>query len=379
MDDSAGHAPDRVLDTVVIGGGQAGLAMGYHLMRHGRDIAILDAHERAGDAWRRRWDSLRLFTPAKYDGLPGMPFPGDRLGFPSKDELADYLEAYAARFRLPVHTGIRVDRLRRDDDHFMVSAGERRWISENVVVATGGCGAPNVPDVARGLGASVLQLHSTEYRNPGQLRPGAVLVVGVGNSGAEIALELSGTRPTILAGTPSGELPVRHGRAAARFVLPVVRFAGLHVLTLGTPLGRKVLPKAGAKGTPLMRTKTADLEAAGVTRVARVTGTRDGKPVVAGGDVLNVTNVIWCTGYRGDLDWMDVPAFDGDGRLIQHRGVVTPVPGLYVLGQELMYAIMSASLPGIRRDAAYLARQMASRSPSHVAAPTPEEQEQNVA
>ncbi|MEV1132086.1 FAD-dependent oxidoreductase [Agromyces sp. NPDC049794] len=362
MNDSAEHGSGRVLDTVVIGGGQAGLAIGYHLTRQGRDIAILDAHDRVGDAWRVRWDSLRLFTPAKYDGLPGMPFPGDRLGFPTKDELAEYLEAYAARFGLPVITGVRVDRLWRDDDHFVVSAGERRWISENVVVATGGCGAPNVPDLARGLGTSVLQLHSSEYRNPGQLQPGGVLVVGVGNSGAEIALELSGTRPTILAGTPSGELPVRHGRAAARFVLPVVRFAGLHVLTLGTPLGRKVLPKAGAKGTPLMRTKTADLEAAGVTRVTRMTGTHDGRPVVGDGDVLDVTNVIWCTGYREELDWMDVPAFDDDGRLIQHRGVVTPVPGLYVLGQELMYAIMSASLPGVSRDAAYLARYIAARS-----------------
>ena len=368
MNIDAVRGSDLELDTVVIGGGQAGLAIGYHLMRQGRDIAILDAHDRVGDAWRVRWDSLRLFTPAKYDGLPGMPFPGDRLGFPTKDELADYLEAYAARFGLPVHTGVRVDRLWREDDHFTVSAGARRWIAENVVVATGGCGTPNVPDLARGLGTSVLQLHSTEYRNPGQLRPGAALVVGVGNSGAEIALELSSTRPTMLAGSPSGELPVRHGRAAARFVLPAVRFAGLHILTLGTPIGRKVLPKAGAKGTPLMRTKTSDLDAAGVTRVARVTGTRDGKPVVAGRDVLDVTNVIWCTGYREELDWMDVPAFDGEGRLIQHRGVVTPVPGLYVLGQELMYAIMSASLPGVSRDAAYLARQMASRSRSHAAA-----------
>ena len=358
---SVENGSGRVLDTIVIGGGQAGLAIGYHLMRQDREFAILDAHERVGDAWRLRWDSMRLFTPAGFDGLPGMPFPGDRLGFPSKDEQADYLEAYAARFRLPVHTGIRVDRLWRKDGHFVVSAGELRWESENVVVATGGNGTPKVPPFADELDESVAQLHSREYRNPAQLRPGPALVVGVGNSGAEIALELSRTRQTILAGAPSGELPVRHGRTAARFVFPLVRFAGLHVLSLGTPIGRRALPKLATKATPLMRTKLADLATAGVVRVSRVTGIRDGKPVVTGGDVLDVANVIWCTGYREDHGWMDVPAFGDDGRLVQHRGVVTPVPGLYVLGQEMMYAITSATLPGVVRDAAYLARQMESR------------------
>ncbi|WP_448002884.1 flavin-containing monooxygenase [Agromyces bauzanensis] len=352
------NGSDQMLDTVVIGGGQAGLAIGSHLLRQHRDIAILDAHERVGDAWRLRWDSLRLFTPAKYDGLEGMPFPGDRLGFPTKDELADYLETYAARFRLPVHPGVRVDRLRREDGHFVVSAGERRWTSQNVVVATGGCGAPDVPDFARRLGTSIVQLHSSEYRNPGQLRPGPVLVVGVGNSGAEIALEVSGVRPTFIAGTPTGELPVRHGRAAARFLFPVVRFAGLHVLSRGTPIGRRVLPKLVARGTPLMRTRLEDLEAAGVVHVARVTGVQDGNPVVTGDRVLDVANVIWCTGYTEDLGWMDVPAFDDDGRLVQRHGVVTPVPGLYVIGQEGMHSMMSATLPGAAHDAAYLARKM---------------------
>jgi putative flavoprotein involved in K+ transport len=358
---SVENGSGRVLDTIVIGGGQAGLAIGYHLMRQDRDFAILDAHERIGDAWRLRWDSLRLFTPAGFDGLTGMPFPGDRLGFPTKDEQADYLESYAARFRLPVHTGIRIDRLWREGGHFVASAGERRWESENVVVATGGNGTLKVPPFADELDESVAQLHSSEYRNSAQLRPGPALVVGVGNSGAEIALELSRTRPTILAGAPSGELPVRHGRTAARFVFPLVRFAGLHVLSLGTPIGRRALPKLAAKATPLMRTKLEDLAAAGVVRVARVSGIRDGKPMVDDEGVLDVANVIWCTGYREDHGWLDVPAFGDDGRLVQRRGVVTPVPGLYVLGQEMMYAITSATLPGVVRDAAYLARQMESR------------------
>ncbi|HEU4758043.1 MAG TPA: NAD(P)/FAD-dependent oxidoreductase, partial [Agromyces sp.] len=345
------NGSDRVLDTVVIGGGQAGLAIGYHLMRQGRDIAILDAHDRVGDAWRLRWDSLRLFTPAKYDGLPGMPFPGDGLAFPSKDELADYLEAYARRFRLPVTTGRRVDGLRRADGRFVVSAGDRRWTADRVIVATGAFHQPKVPDLASGLRASITQLHSAEYRNPDQLQPGPALIVGLGNSGAEIALELSRTHSTSVAGTPGGELPIRHGRAAARFVFPLVRFAGLHVLSLGTPIGRRVLPRLADRAAPLIRTRRKELAAAGVASVGRVTGVSEGFPV-ADGRALAVTNVIWCTGFCSDFEWLHVPAFDEAGRIRQWRGVVDSVPGLYVLGLDAMYSINSDSLPGIVRDAA---------------------------
>jgi putative flavoprotein involved in K+ transport len=365
------NASDRVLDTVVIGGGQAGLAIGYHLMRQGRDFVILDAHERVGDAWRLRWDSLRLFTPAKYDGLPGMPFPGDRLGFPSKDELADYLESYATRFRLPVRTGLRVDGLRREDGRFVVSVGDRRWTAERAIVTTGAFHEPRVPDFGRALAASVVQLHSAEYRNPGQLQPGPVLVVGLGNSGAEIARELSRTHATSVSGTPSGELPLRHGRAAARFVFPVVRFAGLHVLSLGSPIGRRLLPKLATGAAPLIRTRRKELAAAGVASVGRVTGVRDGLPVVADGRVLAVTNVIWCTGFRSDFGWMNVPAFDEAGRVRQWRGVVESVPGLYVLGLDSMYSINSDSLLGIVRDAAYLARRIAAERRGSEALPLP--------
>ena len=352
------NGSDRVLDTVVIGGGQAGLAIGYHLMRQGRDIAILDAHDRVGDAWRLRWDSLRLFTPAKYDGLPGMPFPGDGLAFPSKDELADYLEAYARRFRLPVTTGRRVDGLWRADGRFVVSAGDRRWTADRVIVATGAFHQPKVPDLASGLRASITQLHSAEYRNPDQLQPGPALIVGLGNSGAEIALELSRTHSTSVAGTPGGELPIRHGRAAARFVFPLVRFAGLHVFSLGTPIGRRVLPRLADRAAPLIRTRRKELAAAGVASVGRVTGVSEGFPV-ADGRALAVTNVIWCTGFCSDFEWLHAPAFDEAGRIRQWRGVVDSVPGLYVLGLDAMYSINSDSLPGIVRDAAYLARRIA--------------------
>ncbi|HEU4808373.1 MAG TPA: NAD(P)-binding domain-containing protein [Homoserinimonas sp.] len=357
------YESDELLDTVIIGGGQAGLAIGYHLKRQRRDFVILDAHQRIGDAWRLRWDSLRLFTPAKYDGLPGMPFPGDRLAFPTKDEQADYLEGYAERFGLPVRTGVRVDRLWREDDRFVASSGGRRWRAENVVVATGGCQVPKVPAVSGLLAAGVNQLHSNAYRNPSQLRQGPVLVVGLGNSGAEIALEVSHTHPTSVSGVPSGELPVRHGRTAARIVLPLVRFAGVHVLTLNTPIGRRLEPKFSAHAAPLIRTKRAELAAAGVRAVPRLIDAHDGKPVLEGDQVQDVANVIWCTGYRDDFSWVDLPVFDQAGRPLQRRGVVESVPGLYFLGLEFLFAVVSATIPGVGRDARYLAGHIAARAP----------------
>jgi putative flavoprotein involved in K+ transport len=362
------HPAPEPLDAVVIGGGQSGLVMGYHLMRQGRRFEILDEQQRIGDAWRKRWDSLRLFTPARYNGLPGMRFPGDGLAFPTKDEFADYLEAYANRYALPVRMGVHVDSLRRENGMFTISAGDRRWTAERVIVTTGAFHEPWVPDLARELEASVVQLHSAEYRNPGQLQPGPALVVGLGNSGAEIALELSRTRPTSVSGTPGGEVPVRHGRAAARFVFPLVRFAGLHVLSLGSPIGRRVMPKLATRAAPLIRTRRKELAAAGVASVGRVTGVSDGLPVVDG-HALAVTNVIWCTGFRKDDRWMQVPAFDETGHLRQWRGVVESLPGLYVLGVDFMYSINSDSLLGTVRDAAYLARHIAAEPRASEARP----------
>ena len=366
MNTQHSDAPGGSLDTIVIGGGQAGLALGYYLSRQRRSFVILDAHPRVGDAWRQRWDSLRLFTPAKFDGLPGMPFPGDRLAFPTKDEQADYLRSYADHFALPVRTGVQVDRLFREGDRYVVTAAERRWEAPRVVVATGGCQAPDVPAFADRLAPSVLQLHSTEYRGPSQLQPGDALVVGLGNSGAEIALEISRTRRTWLAGTASAEIPFRHGRVAARFALPVVRFVGMRVLTRGNPIGRRAIPKLATMGTPLIRTKRRDLAAAGVRFVERVAGVADGRPTVAGDRPLDVPNIIWCTGFREDFGWIDLPIFDEHGHPIHRRGVVDSAPGVYFLGQEFLYAMASATLPGVARDARYLADHMATHPDTRV-------------
>jgi putative flavoprotein involved in K+ transport len=350
---------DGHVETVIVGGGQAGLAVGYHLKKRGRPFLILDAHERIGDSWRRRWDSLRLFTPAKYDGLPGMRFPAPGWTFPTKDEMGDYLESYAERFELPARTGVSVDRISRNGERYVVESGQLTLEADRVIVASGAHRVAKVPELAKELDPRVRQLHSSEYRNPEQLREGAVLVVGAGNSGAEIAFELARTHSTLLSGTEAGEIPVRHGSFRARLFLPVIRFVGSHVLSQKSPVGRKVGPKLAAKATPLIRVKSKDLAAAGVERVARVVGVRDGMPLLEDGRILEVESVVWCTGFRHDFPWIDLPVFDQEGKPEHDRGVVRAEPGLYFMGLLFQYAVTSDVLPGVGRDAKHIAQQIA--------------------
>jgi putative flavoprotein involved in K+ transport len=347
------------LETVIIGGGQAGLSVGHHLARRGWPFLILDAGQRIGDAWRTRWDSLRLFTPARYDALEGMPFPAPARSFPTKDQVAEYLEAYATQFQLPVRTGVRVDRLWRDNGRFVVAAGDRRWEADNVVVAMSSFQVPRVPGFAPELDPGVIQLHAGNYRNPSQLQDGGVLVVGAGNSGAEIALEVAGRHPTWLAGKESGHVPFRIESAAARRVLlPLMfRVIGHRVLTVDTPIGRRLRPRLLAHGAPLVRVKPKDLAAAGVRRVPRVVGIRDGRPLLADQRVLEVANVIWCTGFGPDFSWIDLPVFGAHAHEPRHRrGIVADQPGLYFVGLYFLYAMSSGFLPGVDRDAEHIVR-----------------------
>ena len=349
-------------ETIVIGGGQAGLVTGYHLAKQGRSFVILDAHERVGDAWRTRWDSLRVFTPARVSALPGLPSPSPKYSFPTKDEMADYLETYASRFELPVLTGTPVQSLTREDGRYIIRARGKRFEADNVVVATGAESIPRVPDFAPDLDPDIVQLHSKQYRGPEQLQDGSVLIVGLGNSGAEIAYELSKTHETFVSGKPSAQLPFKHGPAMARFVFPVIKFLGLHVLTMRTPIGRKVAPKFVRMAAPLIRVKVKDLVAAGVEQVARTAGVQDGRPLLEDGRVLDVANVIWCTGFRYDFSWIDLPVLNGDGAPAHRRGVVESAPGLYFMGLRFQYAAASDVFPGVGRDAEYVAKHIASRS-----------------
>ena len=353
------------VDTVVIGGGQAGLAVGYYLAKQGRSFVILDANERVGDAWRNRWDSLLLFTPARLDGLPGMRFPAPGDKFITKDEMADYLEAYAQRFQLPVRGGMRVERLSRNGSGFLISAGGNRFHAENVVVAMGSSQAPRVPPYAKELDPEIVQLHSKDYRSPSQLRDGAVLVVGAGNSGADIAIEVVKSHPTWMAGKESAHIPFRIETFLARhLLLRIVRFVGHRVLTVRTPIGRKVRPKLLSKGRPLVRVKPKDLIAAGVERVPRVVGVRDGLPVLEDGSIVEVKNVIWCTGFLPGFSWIDLPILGDRQEPAHSRGLVADLPGLYFVGLHFHYSATSETITGVSRDAKRIAMHVASRKPA---------------
>jgi putative flavoprotein involved in K+ transport len=346
----------RQTQTLVIGGGQAGLAVGYYLAKRGLPFQILDAHPRVGDAWRNRWDSLRLFTPARYAGLPGSPFPGRGDAFPTKQQVADYLESYAQHFHLPVQTGVKVDRLWKEDDRFLATAGPVRFEAEQVVVAMANYQVPRLPSFAGELDPAIRQLHSKSYRNPSQLLPGGVLVVGAGNSAADIALEVAKTHSTWMSGKESGHIPVPIDGVFGRYILSrIVRFVGHHVLSLATPIGRKARPKQLSRTTPLIRVKPKDLVNAGVERVDRVVGVRDGRPLLADGRVFDVSNVIWCTGFEPGFSWIDLPIFDDHRQPLHDRGI-TRVPGMYFVGLHFLYAMSSATLIGVGRDAEYVVK-----------------------
>lgn len=344
-------------DAVVVGGGQAGLAAGYYLKGQGRDFVILDAGSKVGDAWRGRWDSLRLFTPAAYDGLPGMPFPAPRGYYPTKDEMADYLEVYAQKFGLPVRLGRRVESLSRCDGVYLLVAGQERYVAENVVVATGPYHAPRIPAFARRLDPSIFQIHSSAYCSPDQLPKGDVLVVGAGNSGAEISVELAATRRTYLSGRDTGWAPAVLLRSRLFWWL-------IDRITVDTELGRKAREFDRQRGTPLVGLGSKDIARAGVVRVPRVEGVSDGKPELADGQALEVTAVVWATGFEPDFGWIGLPIFDGDGYPIHHRGVVGDAPGLYFLGLPFQHTFASAVVGGVGKDARYIACHSAARAAS---------------
>ena len=350
-------------DVIVIGGGQAGLSVGYHLSRRGVRFVILDAQARIGDVWRKRWDSLRLFSPARHDGLDGMPFPAPATSCPTKDEMADYLEAYAAHFELPVLTGVTVNRLSRVGDYFVVEAGARRFEAAQVVVAMSDYQRPHIPEFARQLDPGIVQLHSGDYKNPAQLREGGVLLVGAGNSGAELAMELGPRHRVWMSGRHPGHVPFRFDSFLAKHLLIrlVFRLVFHRLLSMKTPIGRKARARGHTMGVPLIRQKPKQLAAAGVTRAPRTIGVRDGRPLLDDGRTLDVANVIWCTGFRGSFPWIDLPIFDDKGSPRHDAGVVTEVPGLYFVGLHFLYALSSSMIHGVGRDAARISDAVAAR------------------
>ena len=335
--------------------------MGYHLKRRGVPFVILDAGERVGERWRQRWNSLRLFTPARFDSLDGMKFPARGNDFPSRNEMADYLEEYAARFELPIRNSVRVDGLVRKGGHFELLAGGRRIVAKQVVVAMGLYQRPKIPSFGTDLDRSIVQMHSFDYRGPAQLAEGDTLVVGAGNSGAEIAMDLARSdRRVLLSGRFTGQIPFRidgwMGRMLASLVL---RGVFHHVAKTSSPIGRAMRSKMlGEGGDALIRVKRKDLEASVVEWVPRVSGVQNGRPRLADGRVLDTKNIIWCTGFDAGLSWVNLPVFNDDGHPNHHRGVSNE-PGLHFLGHHFLFAASSGMVQGVSRDARYLARRIA--------------------
>jgi putative flavoprotein involved in K+ transport len=281
---------------------------------------------------------------------------------PTRDQMADFLEAYAERFALPVLSGVLVDAVRREGNTYIVQADERRFEAANLVIAAGAHRKPRLPAFSRVLDPAILQLHSSGYRNPSQIREGSVLVVGAGNSGADIAMELSCTHDTWLSGPIRGHIPADVDRGLARYAaFPIVRFLGRHVLTIRTPVGRN-LRAAEGRGDPLVRVKPKTLDAAGVHRVGKTVAVHDGVPVLEDGTALHVSNVIWCTGASPEFGWIDLPIFGQDGEPIHERGVVPSEPGVYFVGLPFQYSKASDLLPGVARDARFVVNALVRRS-----------------
>jgi putative flavoprotein involved in K+ transport len=343
-------------DVVVIGGGQAGLATAQQLMRRNLDVVVLEAAAHIGDTWRHRWDSLRLFTPAAYDGLPDMPFPAPSNHLPDKDEVAAYLERYVEQFDLDVRLNTRVERMTREFGVFRAYTASVTYEAPQVVVSTGPFQRPRIPDIATLLDPSVHQLHSSAYRNPFSLPEGPVLVVGAGNSGAQIALELAQLRKVWLAGPDTGHMPRRVlGRDVFDWIWPM-----LSVAHTERRVGRALREKARQSADSLIGIPEATITRAGIQRLERVSAVRGGMPV-CGTTVVRPAAIVWATGFTSDYSWIELPVCDERGNPRHHRGIAHDVEGLAWVGLRFQHRMTSSLLGGVGVDATYIAEQFAAR------------------
>jgi putative flavoprotein involved in K+ transport len=370
----------KYFKVIVIGAGQAGLSVGYYLKKNNIPFIILDAGERVGDSWRNRWDSLRLFTPAKFNGLAGMKFPALPNYFPTKDEMGDYLESYAKHFNLPVKNNIKVDGLSREGDKYFIAAGDQHFEAEHVVIAMSNYQVPKIPKFAKDLNPEIIQVHSFDYRNPSQLKEGPVLVVGAGNSGSELALEAAkNNHNVILAGRDTGHIPFEIEGTLSKLILGrlVLRILFHRILTINTPIGRKARPKVISQGGPLIRNKPKDFFYYGIKRTPKIVGVKEGLPLDENQQFYDVKNVIWCTGFYPSYSWIDIACFNGS-EPTHNRGIVENEPGLYFVGMHFLYSLSSVMIHGVERDARYVVKVILQRLKSGPQQSSLEEEKQIV-
>ena len=345
-------------DVVVVGGGQAGLAIGHYLARQGRNFTILEAASEPAAAWRNRWDSLKLFTPVRYDSLPGRTFPGDPDSYPGRDDVVDYLTAYARDFELPVELGSRVRSVTATGGRYLVELGDRAYEADQVVVATGPFQVPRIPAIAEGLHRDVVHFHSGEYRTPASVPPGPVLVVGGGNTGFQVAAELADSHEVHLS-VGSRQLPLPQ-RILGRDLFTFLEATGLMATTVDSRIGQRLKDRdtlIGSRPRTLRRRHGVTLR----PRATEASGTTVG---FDDGTTMEVSSVIWATGFELDHSWIEVPVFDDAGRVAQRRGV-TDAPGLYFLGLPWLHTRGSALLGWVKDDAQYIADRIAEPPAPH--------------
>lgn len=346
------------INTIIIGAGQAGLATGYYLKKHNIDFLIFDDAAAIGESWLKRWDSLRLFTPARYNGLPGFSFPGNKKMFPSKDDMAAYLKEYATQFKLPVVLGTKVTAIERMHDHFEIRLADRSLTCTHVVVATGANPVPKIPMFDNQPDPRIFQLHTSAFTNPFDIPPGTVLVIGAGASGVQISIELAKSHKVYLAGKPTFHIPDGVFKIAGRFYWWFIN----HVLTVNTPIGRKVRSKVLNGGGPLINVSVDDVSAAGVTMLPRLKGFIDGMPQFENNQVIACNTIIWATGFRPDFSWIKPDVTDGSGWPATYRGVSSLCPNLFFVGMAFQYSLASGIIGGVGRDAAYVAKEIEKRN-----------------
>ncbi|GAA5201072.1 NAD(P)/FAD-dependent oxidoreductase [Microbacterium jejuense] len=348
-------------DTVIIGAGAAGLHTARLLTAQGIDHELIDAGARVGDTWRERYRSLRLFTSRRWAELPGIRLDIGWLAYPTGTQLADYLEHCAAVIGSPLRLSTRVTRLSLADAgrfRLALSTGDE-LVADHVVVAAGAHRVPVVPPFAGDLDPAIRTVHSVAYHGPEDLAPGPVLVVGAGNSGTDLALEAAAAgHPTTIAGRHPGQVPGRIDTPIGNLIagIAVRRLRGL---TLDTERGRRFAAEHRGHGVNLVRNHLSDLDRAGIRRVGRVTGVAGGRPVIDGAEQSDAATVVWCTGSRPDLGFIDIPAVFGADRWPDHvRGLAARVPGLAFMGLPFQYAVASPTLMGMGRDAEYVVRRL---------------------
>ena len=340
--------------TVIIGAGQAGLSAGYFLKKFSGDFIILDKEQEIGDSWRKRWDSLRLFTPSQHDSLPGFSYPAKRGNLPTKDEMADYLSGYAKKFSLPVKLNTKVTELKKTGDVFEIDTSAGKLLAKNVIVSTGTNPNAYIPPFALELNKNIVQIHSSEYKNPESFPASNTLVVGAGTSGVEIAIELSKSRPVMISGKGTPHIPDFLFRYFGNLYWLLIH----NLLTVKTPAGRKAKPKIIGGGAPLISVSMENIKEAKIEQLPRVKGVKDGNPQFEDGRVIPVSSVVWATGYKPDFSWIKFDVTENNGWPKTKRGISEEFAGLYFVGMVFQYGLTSGLVGGVGRDAAFVVKQI---------------------